>query len=315
MTRILIIGGAGFLGGAIVKHYLNNNADGYEITVLDNLTYEDDYLHPVDFIYADIRDRKKLKAIVEKFDVIVLLAAIVGDAACQANPLTTVEINQDFPLWLMENFDGKIIFASTCSVYGSNDDLLNEEGDIKPLSLYAKTKANVECEFLKRKDTIIFRLGTLFGVAIRPRFDLFVNTLTARAVINKHIRVFGGNQWRPNLHVMDAGRWFLNAALNDYKDGVYNLSAFNATIRSVGDIIYEKYPEIIYEVTSSKFEDNRNYKVTTEKAKTMLNFKPELKLENGVDEVAHIINSGRIKNLLGEKYNNALMINKNEEEK
>ena len=195
--KILIAGGAGYLGGYLTDLLIKN---GCEVTVYDNLLYEDRYLKPANFIYGDVRDSKKLLSIINGFDAVVWLAAIVGDGACAVEPYYTRAINVDSVKWLAENYKGKIIFTSTCSVYGFNNNLIDETSELIPLSLYAETKVAAEKLIINQhKNYLIFRLGTLFGVGddhSRLRFDLVVNSLTMKAARGEVLKVFGGGQWR-----------------------------------------------------------------------------------------------------------------------
>ena len=137
MSKVLIVGGAGYLGGALtdeLKHTANN------VYVYDSLLFEDSYRKDINFIRGDIRDRELLKQWLDWADVVVWLAAIVGDGACAINPALSTEINQESVKWLADNFNGRIIFMSTCSVYGAKDGILTEESDVNPLSIYASTK-------------------------------------------------------------------------------------------------------------------------------------------------------------------------------
>jgi nucleoside-diphosphate-sugar epimerase len=199
-VRCLVVGGAGYLGGRVVDAAL---AAGYEVRVYDNLTYEDAYLRDVDFVFGDVRARTRLAQHLIWADSVVWLAGIVGDGACALDPLATTEINYDAVTWLVDHFDGRIIFTSTCSVYGAQDGLLTEDSPTEPLSLYALSKLAAESH-LSGRDALIFRLGTLYGLGGRVRLDLVLNTFTARAVTDRRLRVFGGGQWRPLLHVQDA---------------------------------------------------------------------------------------------------------------
>src|SRR3989344_5559669 len=135
--KILICGGAGYVGGYLTDLLM---ANGYDVTVYDNLLYEDRFLKNVPFVYGDARDYKKLDSLIRSHDVVVWLAAIVGDEACAINTKTTSEINVDSVKWLVDNHKGKIIFMSTCSVYGMNNHLLDEDSQTNPLSHYAVTK-------------------------------------------------------------------------------------------------------------------------------------------------------------------------------
>ncbi|HYK08931.1 MAG TPA: SDR family oxidoreductase, partial [Candidatus Eisenbacteria bacterium] len=177
LKRVLVVGGAGYIGGAVTNTLLDRKIP---FSVYDNLTYEQQYLKPVEFIFGDIRNTEKLKKILKKYSHVIWLAALVGDGACAIKPELTKTINQDSLEWLSKNYEGRIIFTSTCSVYGANPDPVTEESPTKPLSVYAKTKLGAE-GFLKEKNALIFRLGTAFGIAdtySRTRMDLAINYMT-----------------------------------------------------------------------------------------------------------------------------------------
>ena len=128
--KILVVGGAGYVGGGIVDTLSEKN----EVTVYDSLIYESSYRKDINFIYGDIRDYKKINTILNNFDAVVWLAALVGDGACSINPSLTHEINSETVKNLVKNFNGKIVFLSTCSVYGAQEGVLDENSEVNPLS-------------------------------------------------------------------------------------------------------------------------------------------------------------------------------------
>jgi nucleoside-diphosphate-sugar epimerase len=300
--KILIVGGAGYVGGAVTD-ILNN--DGHDIVVYDNLLYEDSYQKKVKFVFGDIRDYFLLKNLLKNFDCVVWMAALVGDGACNVNPSVTNQINYESVKFLSENFDGKIVFFSTCSVYGAQDGILNEKSTTNPLSIYASTKLKAEY-VLKNKNVIIFRLGTLFGVGdemSRIRMDLAVNTLTAKAFYEKKLSVFGGEQYRPLLHVKDAA-YAIKAAIESKKVGTYDLHAQNMKILDLAIKIQNYFDDVKIEKIEIKFQDSRNYKVDGSKVREELNFKPRLSIEDGISEIKNLLQEGRIKNINNPRYTN-----------
>ena len=263
--KTLVIGGAGYIGSHI--------SEIMDTVVFDNLLFEDRFLTPVPFIYGDVRNLEELE-IVHDYDTIVVLAGIVGDGACAVDPKLTYDTNVKH-----------VIFTSTCSVYGKNDDLLNEESPVNPLSIYAETKLEAERYLLEKKpDSLVFRLGTLYGMSgafSRPRLDLVVNVLTQKAVQGETLTVFGGEQWRPILHVKDVAE------------------AIRGGIERIVSIVPGKveYQDIL-------FEDKRNYKVSFSKIAST-NWAPRHSFVEGVRDMAEVFSQHRIKNMNDPTYHNA----------
>ncbi|MCK4359512.1 MAG: SDR family oxidoreductase [Candidatus Cloacimonetes bacterium] len=302
MKSVLVVGGAGYLGGAVTDLLLKSK---YNVRVYDNLLYEESFRKPVDFIYGDVRDKKKLLNQLRWADVVVWLAAIVGDGACQLNPDLTMAINRDSVKWLSENYDGRIIFMSTCSVYGAQNRELDENSPTNPLSIYASSKLQAE-NFLINKNAIIFRLGTLFGVGdlfSRVRMDLVVNILTVKAATLGKINVFGGNQFRPLLHVKDVARMIKMNIETEYT-GIYNLKYRNVRIIDLAYQVQNHYPNCIIEKTDMPFQDTRNYRVSSQKAKETFGFSTNYSIDTGIEEIKYLINTGRIENVNNTRYSN-----------
>ncbi len=292
--NVLVVGGAGYIGGAVTDALLKKDIT---FTVFDSLLYEHQYFKQVDFIFGDIRDTEKLKKLLPLYTHVIWLAAIVGDPACQIRPELTTAVNQEAVKWLSENYDGRIIFLSTCSVYGYNNDLLDEGAPTNPISLYAQTKLKAE-SYLEDRDCMTFRLGTVFGVSdtfARLRMDLAVNYMTANALQKGKLSIFGGSQWRPFVHVKDVGDIVVRS-LEVPLRGVYNLAAFNMQIRDMGKLISE-ITHCQIELSEQKFQDVRDYHVSSEKAVAAGIFNPNAvrKIQDGVREISDLIQSGRIK--------------------
>jgi len=299
--KILVVGGAGYVGGGIVDTLSKNN----EITVYDSLIYESAYRKDVNFIYGDIRDYKKINSILNNFDAVVWLAALVGDGACSINPTLTHEINSETVKNLVKNFNGKIIFLSTCSVYGAQEGVLDENSEVNPLSEYASSKLIAE-KYLEESDAIIFRLGTLFGISdqfSRIRLDLVVNILTTKALVDKKMSVFGGDQWRPLLHVKDVANAIEHNISSNTK-GIFNLHYKNFKIIEIAEKIKEKIPDVSIETTPLPFQDARNYQVSSDKLKLETGFVASIELTQGVEEMYNLISSNRIKDINDPRYSN-----------
>ncbi|MFC1945705.1 NAD-dependent epimerase/dehydratase family protein [Chloroflexota bacterium] len=299
---MLIVGGAGYVGGAVTDALAGSN---HEIRVYDALFYEESYRKPVDFVFGDVRDTARLQPQLDWADAVVWLAALVGDAACALNPDVSAAINQEATGYLAQNFAGRIVFMSTCSVYGARDGMLDEGSPTGPLSVYAVTKLEAE-KHLADKNAVIFRLGTLFGVGdmfSRIRLDLVVNTMVVRAHQQGKIAVYGGDQFRPLLHVRDAAR-AITDNLQSPATGIYNLQKQNVRIVDLAYQVRNHFPDISVEMTERKFEDTRNYRVSSEKAAGELGFKPSFSIDTGIEEVKELLVSGRLLDTENPRYTN-----------
>ncbi len=302
MSNVLVVGGAGYIGGPTADQLA---AKGHAVRVYDYLLYEDRYLKPVDFARGDIRDHARLRPHLDWADVVVWLAALVGDGACSLDPQLTRQINVESVGELARSFNRQIIFMSTCSVYGMHDGVVTEESPLKPLSLYAKTKLEAE-GIVNTAGGTCFRLGTLFGLGdqfSRIRLDLVLNILVLKACLYGHINVFGGQQYRPLLHVRDVGA-AITKVLGTNHSGVFNLHHSNLTISELADHVIKCYPGVAVEHTEIKFEDARNYRVNSDKARTTFGFKPELDIDAGIKEVGALVSAGRIKDPSDVQYSN-----------
>ena len=302
IMNVLVVGGAGYVGGGLTDELTKR---GCTFRVYDSLVYEETYRKPVDFVFGDIRDHGKLLPELEWADVVVWLAALVGDGACQLDPEVSEQLNQETVKWLAEHFNGRIVFLSTCSVYGAQDGVLDEGSPVKPLSVYAATKLVAE-EYLQDKNAIIFRLGTLFGVGdlfCRLRLDLVVNVLTVRAASHGEITVFGGDQFRPLLHVRDVGIAIADA-LESPRTGIYNLNRQNVRILDLAYQIRNHFPDLVIHKTEMKFQDARNYRVGGEKARRELGFSPRYSIDDGIEEIKALLLAGRLTDLNNPRYAN-----------
>ena len=304
--NVLVVGGAGYVGGALVDMLLRTH---HSPRVYDALLYEESYRKQVDFAYGDVRDTETLLPHLKWADAVVWLAALVGDGACALNPDVSLEINQESVKWLSQNYDGRIVFMSTCSVYGAQDATLDESAPTDPLSVYAVTKLAAE-QHLKGKNAIIFRLGTLFGVGdvhSRIRLDLVVNTLTVRAHNTGRISVFGGDQFRPLLHVADAAQAVVDS-LEGVEVGVLNLHRQNVRIIDLAYQIRNHFPDVAIERTDVVFQDFRNYRVSSDKAHDVLGFKPDRSIDQGIEEVKELLDSHRITDFENPRYTNQMFL-------
>jgi len=300
--RVLVVGGSGYLGGAVTDLLAQS---GHDVRVYDGLLYEESYRKKVPFVLGDIRDRDRLAPQLKWADAVVWLAALVGDGACGLNPEVSVDVNTNAPSWMAQNFDGRIVFMSTCSVYGAQDMELDETSPLNPLSVYAATKLETE-KHLVDKNAIIFRLGTLFGVSdefARIRVDLVVNTLTVRAHTQGRISVFGGDQFRPLLHVRDAETAVVSN-LETRNTGVYNLHRQNVRIVDLAFQVRNHFPDLVIEQTPMHFQDSRNYRVSSRKAEQELGFRPSVSIDAGIEELKVLLDEGRLRDVDNPRYIN-----------
>ncbi len=217
IKKILVIGGAGYIGSALLPLLLERE---YEVRLLDLLLYgiepiEEHINHPkLELLQEDFRSIDKVVEAMRGVDAVIHLGGIVGDPACALDEKLTIDINIMATRMIAEVAKGSgvrtFIFASTCSVYGANDQMLDEKSELNPVSLYARSKIASERVLLNMADEnfspVILRLSTIYGLSGRTRFDLVVNLLTAKAFVDGEITIYGGNQWRPFLHVEDAAK-------------------------------------------------------------------------------------------------------------
>jgi len=314
-NKVLLVGGAGYIGGLTCDYLINK---GFEVTVYDNLLYEDRYLKQIPFIYGDIRDTKKLYDTSKDYDIIVLMAALVGDPACSVDPQLTESINykaiKDFCEVVSPS--KHIVFMSTCSVYGAQDGLLNEESNTNPLSSYASTKLMAE-KYVLEKNGTVFRLGTVFGLGdtySRIRMDLVVNVLTMKAVKNGEITINGGEQWRPIIAVKDIAGYVTEACEKKYA-GIYVLAKENVIIRELGEKIAKLVPNTKINYTEISFQDARNYRVDNAKSLSTFEYKPTVTVEDEVARMITLFKDNRIQNPEDRVYNNGAYLTNKKDKK
>jgi nucleoside-diphosphate-sugar epimerase len=297
MARVVVVGGAGYIGGWLTDRAIDA---GHDVLVYDLLLYEDRYLKDVPFVAGDVLDRERLRPEIERADTVVWLAALVGDPACALDRALTRKINLDSVRWLCERFDGRIIFPSTCSVYGSQEEELDESSPTAPLSLYAETKLEAERVIMSRRpDSLVLRLATLAGVGdtySRIRLDLVVNLLVMRAKLVGELQVFGGRQHRPLLHVRDVATAVV-PQLGGTAAGIFNVGAENATILDVAERIVERVGDAEIQRIDTPFQDTRNYRVSFQRAAEELGFRPRHSIDDAIDEIAALIDAGRVTDL------------------
>ena len=292
--KVLITGGAGYLGSNLTRHLLEA---GYTVTVLDNLMYDQvTLLHlfgnpKFQFELGDVRDKKLLQELVGLNDVIIPLAAIVGMPACKANPELTVAVNYQQVADIVEVLrdDQKLILPNTNSQYGSSDSIITEESPFNPLSLYAKTKCDAENTMLANGNGVSLRLATVFGVSPRMRTDLLVNDFVYKSVVDGYLVLFEAHFKRNYIHVQDIARTF-QFVIENYekcKGQAFNvgLSTANLSKLELAEKIKSHIPSLVIKQDDFKEDfDKRNYIVSNEKLEA-LGWKPIYDLDYGIKQL------------------------------
>jgi nucleoside-diphosphate-sugar epimerase len=292
--KVLITGGAGYLGSNLTRHLLEA---GYTVTVLDNLMYDQvTLLHlfgnpKFQFELGDVRDKKLLQELVGLNDAIIPLAAIVGMPACKANPELTVAVNYQQVADIVEVLrdDQKLILPNTNSQYGSSDSIITEESPFNPLSLYAKTKCDAENTMLAKGNGVSLRLATVFGVSPRMRTDLLVNDFVYKSVVDGYLVLFEAHFKRNYIHVQDIARTF-QFIIENYekcKGHAFNvgLSTANLSKLELAETIKKYIPSLVIKQDDFKEDfDKRNYIVSNEKLEA-LGWKPIYDLDYGIKQL------------------------------
>ena len=294
MNKVLITGGAGYLGSTLTEHLLNN---GYEVTVLDNLMYDQiSLLHlfkrdGFKFELGDVRNKELLQRLVNEHNVIIPLAAIVGMPACKANPELTVAVNYQQVVDILEVLrdDQKLILPNTNSQYGSSDSIITEQSPFKPLSLYAKTKCDAEDSMLRKGNGVSLRLATVFGVSPRMRTDLLVNDFTYKSLVDGYLVLFEAHFKRNYIHVQDIARTFQFIIENYHlcKGQAFNvgLSSANLSKLELAEKIKTHIPSLVIKQDDFKEDfDKRNYIVSNAKLES-LGWKPIYDLDYGIKQL------------------------------
>jgi nucleoside-diphosphate-sugar epimerase/CheY-like chemotaxis protein len=318
--RVLVIGGAGYIGSVLIRRLLER---GYYVRVLDSLLYGEKPIRELletpsfEFIPGDFRHVDSVVSAVKEMDAVIHLGAIVGDPASAINSEFTIDVNLAATRMIRAVCRGyrvkRFLFASTCSVYGVSDEILDERSVLRPVSLYAQTKIDAENAILSQHDKdfspTILRLSTVFGWSYRPRFDLVVNLLVGKAIKEGEITIFGGNQWRPFVHVEDACRAFmtcLEAPLPLAGGEVFNVGSnhLNFQIQQIGEKIREVIPDVT--VKDIKTEDDvRNYRVAFDKIHNTLGFSCTKTVEDGIFEIKRAFDDGFVHDYRDERFSNS----------
>jgi nucleoside-diphosphate-sugar epimerase len=314
--RALVTGGAGYIGSMVVGRLL---AAGHEVVVLDLLQHgqravaADLERRGARIVEGDVRDAAARATALEGADALVHLAAIVGDPACAQDPELSRAVNVDASRALFAEAAGvpRIVFASTCSNYGRMADpivALDESAPLAPVSLYASQKVEIERELLEGGAATCLRFATVYGVSPRMRFDLTVNEFTRDLWAGRVLEVYGGQFWRPYVHVSDAARAIeLVLALPDEQVGgrVFNVGDSGENYRK---------QDLVEMITGylgrgnvrfvERNEDPRDYRVSFERVRGELGFTVSQRVPGGIAEVTDALEAGRFADPFGAVHSN-----------
>jgi len=294
MKKVLITGGAGYLGSVLTEVLLNK---GYKVTVIDNLIYKQTSVAPFvyhpnfNFILGDVTNEPLLKSLAEKHDIIIPLAAIVGMPACKAQPELTVKVNfeqvRNITEWITK--DQMLLVPNTNSQYGSSTEIITEESPFKPLSLYAETKCDAEKAVLDSGNGIALRLATVFGMSYRMRMDLLVNDFVYKAITDGYLVLFESHFIRNYVHVRDVANTFLFMIENYEKcnNNAFNvgLTSANCTKLELAETIQKYIPDLVIVQNNFKQDfDQRNYIVSNAKLENQ-GWIPTFTLDKGIQEL------------------------------
>lgn len=309
--KVLVTGGAGYIGSVLVRLLLENN---YNVRVIDKLMYGGNSLldlfnhNSFEFYKGDIRNPHDVENVLKGIDVVVHLAAIVGDPACAKNPELAKTTNFEGSRLLYDKANevgvDRFIFSSTCSNYGKMSDpnsYVNEDSTLAPVSLYAETKVQTE-KYLFSQDSInackpvVLRFSTVYGLSLRPRFDLTVNEFTKELALGRELIIFGEQFWRPYCHVIDLARSVLLAIespLDKVAFKVFNVgdTSENYQKKMIVEEIKKFIPNARIKYVQ-KDEDPRDYRVSFEKIKNELGFEITKRVPDGIAQILKVIREG-----------------------
>lgn len=306
---ILVTGGAGYIGAILVPKLLER---GHRVTVLDGFFFGYEPLDPVadndrlEFIEGDIRDREFVDRVFEEgsYDAVIHLAAISNDPSSKLDADLTTSVNRDAVQYVMkvakEAGVERLLYASSASVYGIKEtENVTEDLSLNPITLYAKYKAEGEDYLNDLVDDdfcgVSVRAATVCGYSPRLRLDLVINILTSHALNRGEIRVYGGDQMRPNVHVEDISDFYLHlldADREKINGEAFNVSHSNYSVMGLAELIRDTLESDI-DITVEPTDDNRSYHLSAEKAAKILDFHPQHPLEEAVRDLEEAYNAGK----------------------
>ena len=294
--NILVTGGAGYLGSTMVPDLLNA---GHRVTVLDNFLFKQASLNHVchnsnfSVVRGDVRSENTIAPLIRKADIIIPLAALVGAPLCNVDPVGAKTVNHDAITLMLKllSRNQMVLMPTTNSAYGTGDEnhFCTEESPLRPISLYAIEKVEIEKELMQRENAISFRLATVFGMSPRMRIDLLVNDFTYRAVNDRFVVLFESSFKRNYVHVRDISRVFQHAiaSFDRMKGQIYNvgLSDANVSKKELCERIQKQIPDFVFiDAPVGKDPDQRNYIVSNAKIEAT-GYKTSMSLDAGISEL------------------------------
>ena len=295
-SKILVTGGAGYIGSILVPELLRT---GHEVTVVDNFMYAQASLNHCcgysnfHVVNGDIRHSDFIRPYYERAEIIIPLAAYVGAPLCNKDQIGAQTVNHDAIISMLSMLrdEQKVLMPTTNSAYGSGDknNFCDENSPLNPISKYAIDKVAIEKELMKRKNSISFRLATVFGMAPKMRIDLLVNDFVYRAVYDRFIVLFEGHFKRNYIHVKDVARAFIHGIENfeSMRGQIYNagLSEANVSKAELCLWIQKHIPQfVVMEAPLAVDPDQRNYVVSNAKLEST-GWKPLVGLDEGICEL------------------------------
>ena len=299
MKKILITGGAGYIGSKLVTKLIELN---FQVTVIDVLKYSENSLNHIfnnknlEFIKGDVRNKKLMENLIKKKEFIIPLAALVGAPLCEKNKKEAISVNFNSIKFLLKNLNQnqKIIYLTTNSGYGvgKKNKYCDENSPLKPISLYGRTKVESEKIVMQFKNSIALRLATVFGHSYRMRTDLLVNNFVYKSVKEKKLTIFEPNFRRNFIHINDVVNCIIFSIknFNKMKSNIYNLglSSANLTKLNLAKKIKRKVKDLKIQIVKNKKDpDQRDYYVSNRKIEKK-GFKAKIKLEDGISELINI---------------------------
>lgn len=321
--KVLVTGGAGYIGSVLVRQLLDK---GYKVRAIDSLKFGGDALYEVmlnpgfEFMHGDVRSAEDVRKALEGIDAIAHLAAIVGDPACKKFSGEANETNWDGSVSLFEAAEAagikRFVFASTCSNYGKMpdpDSFVTETSELRPVSLYAELKVKFEQYILnERKNTKMcstaLRFSTVYGFSPRIRFDLTVNEFTRNAVVHGEQEIWGAQFWRPYCHVEDLARAVVLVLESDeskVRANVFNVGSTEENYNKgmVIEEVCKVVPNVKVNYVDSS-EDPRDYRVNFDKIKNELGYTITKKVPDGVKEIYALLSTGIVTDPFAQKFRN-----------